>query len=758
MAEPIRMTRAEYQAKYGTAPAVSATPVKMTRAEYTAKYGQPPSAQPTKSLSDSIWGSLAKSIASPFLQTTKTIGSIGQAGLGLGLAGIGKLTGQERLVEQGLSTAEKASEPTDFGFFGKISPIGTTPEGETMSTLRTAQQGAGVGAELSSWLMGGGGTASAAEQIAKQNVLKALKEATKFGALTGGLGTLGISLQEQAKEDQFDLGKTAFETGVGTALGGAFGLATGGLLESPRIAQQLSEEGAPRIINSLIKPLAKDFAYGKNPGRAVAQEGIIANSLEELQQKISTVRQSTGAQLGEALKQVPTQSISLEDTLVYLDKAASEAVKMNDNSLLNRINSVKMAITDELQNVDGKIVSSGKRDLSNVPLSEVPNLKKLIGEMTRWTTNRTEDELTNKALKQTYGAVKEKMMNAVRESSPALADRIEYLSSHYADLITAENATKYRDIINQRQNLIGLSAKEAGLAGAVITAIVTGGASIPSVVVGLSVAGLDKLLASPAAKTRFAKALQTLADQKGMNAVELLASKVPQLKKFIKDWIKDPKMGLMIEDVSGKAQGGIPNLSDDLLSQAKKFKSAEEFVRAQMKDFHGTNVRFDAFSKEKLGVSTGAKSAEKGFWFTDSQDVAKGYGEYASEKNVRDILEQIKIEERKGNWDRVNELTIKAEELSAEYADPIVIEAKLNLSNPSIYDAKGKGFLATDKKINDLIDKAIKNGNDSLIIKNLRDSVYSSDIPVTHTIVFDENKILTKSQLTKIWEEANKKK
>ena len=200
-----------------------------------------------------------------------------------------------------------------------------------------------------------------------------------------------------------------------------------------------------------------------------------------------------------------------------------------------------------------------------------------------------------------------------------------------------------------------------------------------------------------------------------------------------------------------------PSSNDPLLEKARKYDNVEDFIKSLGEPvYHGTNVKFDAFDKSKRGVSTGAKSAEKGFWFVDSEDVARGYGEYASEKPVRDILEQIKVEERKGNWDKVDELTARAEEISSRYADPVVIRANLNLKNPMVYDAEGKGFLATDKQVNDLIDEALKNGNDGLIIKNLRDNVYSSDVPATHTIVFDDATILTESQLRKIWERASK--
>lgn len=206
------------------------------------------------------------------------------------------------------------------------------------------------------------------------------------------------------------------------------------------------------------------------------------------------------------------------------------------------------------------------------------------------------------------------------------------------------------------------------------------------------------------------------------------------------------------------AKNALPSPSplEPLMKEARKYPTAEAFVNAQGTNaYHGTNVEFNSFDKSKLGVSTKAKSAEKGFWFVDNADVAKGYGEYASEKPVRDILDQIKIAEKNKQWDKANKLTIKAEEMAAEYADPVVIEAKLNLKNPMVYDAKGKGFLATDKRVNDLIDKAIAEGNDALIIKNLKDNVYSADIPATHTIVFNNDAILTKSQLIDLWKKAN---
>ena len=54
------------------------------------------------------------------------------------------------------------------------------------------------------------------------------------------------------------------------------------------------------------------------------------------------------------------------------------------------------------------------------------------------------------------------------------------------------------------------------------------------------------------------------------------------------DFIKHyPKAGMSIEDVS---KGFIPKITDDLLQEARKYKSAEEFVKGQGKPvYHGSS-------------------------------------------------------------------------------------------------------------------------------------------------------------------------
>ena len=78
------------------------------------------------------------------------------------------------------------------------------------------------------------------------------------------------------------------------------------------------------------------------------------------------------------------------------------------------------------------------------------------------------------------------------------------------------------------------------------------------------------------------------------------------------------------------AKKGLPkkSTSTKLLSEAKKYKSAEEFVKAQGESvYHGTSADFDVFSDTKLGSNTGAKSSKIGHFFTDSLENANVYSE-----------------------------------------------------------------------------------------------------------------------------------
>src|SRR3990167_10849724 len=146
------------------------------------------------------------------------------------------------------------------------------------------------------------------------------------GILAGELFDVASNLQ------QGKTGKEALTPGFGALIGGGIPAAS----VTKNVLVRFGEGQAPRVINSLIKPLAKDFSYGKNPGRAVAEEGIVANNFDDLIENIRANRQKVGAtigQLSDTLSQKPL--LNIESALNPLDEATKVAAKQNNSILLN---------------------------------------------------------------------------------------------------------------------------------------------------------------------------------------------------------------------------------------------------------------------------------------------------------------------------------------------------------------------------------------------------------------------------------------
>lgn len=236
----------------------------------------------------------------------------------------------------------------------------------------------------------------------------------------------------------------------------------------------------------------------------------------------------------------------------------------------------------------------------------------------------------------------------------------------------------------------------------------------------------------------------------GMDTVKETGGKIP---------------GLTLEDVS-------------LEQEAKKYKSAEEFIKAQGEVlYHGTAGKFDTFDNKMTGSVTGAKSAHGATWFTNDKDVAKAYSIYAAEsgpinKLQRQADELDKIARKSGKesdwakYDKVIEEMEKLDTYDANFKRRELANVKEAVLDGDFYkvDAKGKSpqELSADGDIDSWLSLQVKKAKelkkDGLIIENIDDAVGLYDKPSTHYAVFDTSKIKTKSQLTDIWNKAQKLK
>lgn len=301
-------------------------------------------------------------------------------------------------------------------------------------------------------------------------------------------------------------GADAFTPGLGTLTGGVLGVGSKALAGGGTGA-------ASKLVNSLVKPLLKDFAYGKNPGRAIAEEGITGNSLEDLTGKIAAVRQQVGEKIGEMGKNMPQLNLNLAPSLKPIDDAMEEAAKQNNSAAFSRLQEVKKALTQNLgmgmdETGAPAIVSKGARNLTNQAYLDAQELKQRVGDMTRWTGNASDDKAVNLALKKVYGNLTDTMQKGV-ESVPGVGKatlaQLQKLNQRYGDLLTAESATKYRSAIEGRQNMIGLGDKVLGGTG-LIGGLLSGG-PVGAALGGAAGAAAGHVLGSTAFKTRAAKAL-----------------------------------------------------------------------------------------------------------------------------------------------------------------------------------------------------------------------------------------------------------
>lgn len=343
----------------------------------------------------------------------------------------------------------------------------------------------------------------ATEPIVNQGLKQTLKTITKETAVhsaVGGASGYGYDVANNLQDGA--TGADIFKPGMGTVTGVATPIVIGGV----RVGVAITKETAPRFINSLIKPKTADFSYGKDPGRTVSELGITGNNLNDFGEKIDVHKADIGTRIGEVYDNPINSSlrINAEDEIKKIDDAIAEAAKggKSNQSIVTALQNTKDALLYEHGiDAEGNIIKTGNvpRDLSALSPQEAFDLKQLVSGQTKFTGKPSDDKTVNSVLKDIYGGLKEKLNNAVSPNNPEIID----LNQKYADLTSAEIATRNREAIINRSNMVSLPQTITGLEGT-IAALVAGTAALPATLIGISVAGLEKALATTAVKTRIA--------------------------------------------------------------------------------------------------------------------------------------------------------------------------------------------------------------------------------------------------------------
>lgn len=168
-------------------------------------------------------------------------------------------------------------------------------------------------------------------------------------------------------------------------------------------------------------------------------------------------------------------------------------------------------------------------------------------------------------------------------------------------------------------------------------------------------------------------------------------------------------------DISSSIAKNSEGINSSLIQEAKKYKSAEDFVKAQQKLLHGTKTNFDKFDLSKSG-DVQHSDWGSGAYFTDNIGNAKNFAKVAG-----------------------GDVVLERYAPNIKYADG----SKL-LKDSGFMNALDDGmeFTTPAEYLN-------KKGYGGVKFRNPQG--------FTEYVIFDPEHILTKSQLKDIWNKANKK-
>ena len=267
---------------------------------------------------------------------------------------------------------------------------------------------------------------------------KALKLLTRSGAEGAAAG--GVTAAQGG------------DVGTNAAVGAALPIAGAALKPA---ANFLAEKAAPALANRLIRPtptvMKNAVRFGRDPGKAIADEGIVATSRGDLVTRIGDRKQDVGNQIGAMLKSA--KGAKPIDAGNIINKNIDGAIKdvldggmEGGQGLIDRLEEMRSQLTQQRQLVNGKIANQSAKNLS-LPPSEAHALKRQIGDTTKW-TGQPFDGGVNQVKRGIYRDLNSEIQKAV----PDVKDK----QDRYGNLLEAEKAAENEYARHASRNPFGL--------------------------------------------------------------------------------------------------------------------------------------------------------------------------------------------------------------------------------------------------------------------------------------------------------------
>lgn len=450
-------------------------------------------------------GEKASDVIAPFVRAEAERQGVDLSGVGKAAAEIKKGTEGEKVILPGQTEA----------LFNPITSFKSGKEALGSGLEAALNVGLGVlpAGKIGGTLLKTAGVRGAALTAGKEFLPRLLE--------AGAVGT-GYSAAGALEENRMP---TLGDLGTGFLGGAAFPVAGAGLSKLSSATENIRNKTAKSVINSLIKPLEKNFAYGKDPGAGAL--GIVAKDFNDLVGKLGQRVEERGAKIDAALSNPKVASqvtTTIRNAFDPIDKAIAEAAANGDQAVVNRLRTVKDALLfEQSADAEGQIIRGAARKTEYVTPKEIVDFKRRLGKLTKFTGNPSDDKAVNSALQGVYG----NLMGLSEEAALRGGVNLKPLNQDFANSMSALIAAEHRDIIMQRQNLLSLANKlstGAGIIGSIMTgnpvaALLSGGAGVL----------LDKLLSSTAAKTVIARWLMVADNQEKAR----IFSKVPALRNVL---------------------------------------------------------------------------------------------------------------------------------------------------------------------------------------------------------------------------------
>lgn len=496
--------RAKHTNTTSSAQTGAVSPLSSLRAKYTAPVAGKKPSSVADTEANAGGESVVESIANPFLKFGSSLLGIVQASGDLGAAGLSKLFGDDKKANEFVKKANEAlSKQRDFGVLGKTRAIGIDEKGKQMGAVDYAKDVIGTGAELGSYIVGGG-AASGVKAGAKASLGALMKQGAKagiqVGVVGGGLSSFGSEIRKQEATIGSVLRKTAAGSVIGGAAGGVFGAASEVIF--PKIAQVLNK-------NSLRLAPAQKASLGAKADEAakfITDQGIIGTPSQRFA-KVSTLADNTENKIQNALvNEAKDRFVSKADLLESL-KGIPEKYKFDRDAL-----AVERQVEQAMETIMKKFPDQ-------IPLDKLNIFKR-----------STFHNAYNKAGDKVLDTVEHDIGDAVYEQLAKAADGITIDGSSLRDFnkfySTLINTKKILKVATGRKQTGALAKLIASFSGSTIGTFI--GGPVGGVIGAATAPGILEHGAGTLAKGVFGKGLTNL--NKNKVVAPILFNKIFQKK------------------------------------------------------------------------------------------------------------------------------------------------------------------------------------------------------------------------------------